>query len=248
MPNILVTGGRGFLGRHLCKDLASKGNHVVSVDKRPVTTINSSNSVQEIVLDVSLESENLNQLFKENQFEVIYHLSAFTSIRDSQKDINIDLSNTLMTTITILKMAQRYKIKKLIFTSSSTVYGIHEFPIKEDTCHLLPISYYGASKLACEAYISSFSHLYGIQCWVARCGNIIGADCDHGIIFDIKKQIRDGNKEINLLGDGSQEKPFLHISDFIRGLDCIVKESDNMYNLFLIGNSTTTNLKKLAGR
>lgn len=244
--NILVTGGRGFIGRHLCLKLESEGNKVFSLDKKTIKEVRATNDIKEIELDISFETEVLNKLFRENHIDMIYHLSAFTSICESQKDIKLDLDNTLMTTITILRMAQKYEVKKFVFTSSSTVYGLCGDSFKEDTPDLFPISYYGASKLACEAYISSFSSLFDIQCWVLRCGNIIGRDCDHGIMYDIRKKINKGVKEITLLGDGSQEKPFLFIDDFIRGLDCIVNKAKNKYNLFLIGNNTTTLLKRLA--
>lgn len=241
---VVVTGGRGFIGKHLCKSFAEKGIYVISIDKKPLPKTITEN-ISEIRLDIAKDKNDLDKIFKNNKIKTIYHLAANTSIPIGQTDINIDLCDTLKTTIIMLQCAVKYNVKNFVFTSSSTVYGNCNSSFTESTCKLQPISYYGASKLSSEAFISSFCYINKIRCWVIRCSNIIGEDSEHGVIYEICNRIKNHETKITLLGDGSQEKPFLYIDDFIDGLNFIIDNTKAPYNLFILGNNTTTSLKEI---
>jgi len=90
-------------------------------------------------------------------------------------------------------------------------------PIAEDYGPLRPISLYGASKLASEGLITAFCHLFGMQAWIYRFANVVGARATHGVIFDFINKLRRNTKELEILGDGSQEKPYLHVDDCVTG-------------------------------
>lgn len=243
MNTVLVTGGSGFIGSLLCERLLNKGNKVVSVDIESNQRLNSG-LYEYYQYDVN-DIDNLEMLFRKNTFDMVYHLASNTSIPQGQTNVNIDLSNTFNTTISVLMMLQKYNVKKFVFFSSSTVYGTNTGLCTEDTSHLFPISYYGASKLASEAFVSAYCHLYNIQTWVIRPCNVVGPKC-HGIIRDIKEQLSSGCDKLCFLGDGAQEKPFIYIDDFLDGVECVVDNAKELYNVYLVGNDNTTSIKRVA--
>ena len=230
---ILVTGGAGFIGSHLCEMLVTKGNFVIAVDintldKKELTTYDSFLFYQ---IDVN-DTAKLEYIFCNNQIDMVYHLASNTSIPKGQMNVNIDLNNTFRTTLSVLELLVKYKIKKFVYTSSSTVYGDCQEPCTESNAHLLPISYYGAAKLASEAFISAYSSLFNVQTWVFRLCNVIGEYAKHGVIYDIFQQIKSGNTMLHLLGDGLQEKPFLYIDDFLDGMQYVIKNTKGEFYQF----------------
>jgi UDP-glucose 4-epimerase len=250
MKTVLVTGGAGFIGSALCKRLLSEGLKVVAFDNFSgnshgyIDKLLANKNFEMIKLDVNnLEVEEL--FFKKYKFDVIYHLAANTSIPKGQDDIEIDIRNTFFTTINILQLAVKYNVKKFVFTSSSTIYGLADYSFDE-TSVMHPISYYGASKLSCEAFISAFSHRYDIQTWILRFCNVVGAEAKRGVVCDIKKQLVEGKNVVHLLGDGKQEKPFLYIDDAIDGLLYVVNNAKDRQNTYLIGNGDTITVRRIA--
>lgn len=243
---ILVTGGAGFIGSHLCKMLLTKGNFVVAVDIQALERIEltSYNLFHFYQLDVN-DTDKLEQVFYNNKFDMVYHLASNTSVPMGQIDVNIDLENTFHTTLSVLKLLAKYKVNKFVYTSSSTVYGDFLDFCTEYDSHLLPISYYGAAKLAGEAFVSAYSSLFDIQTWVFRLCNVVGEYAKHGVIYDIFQQIDSGIDDLYLLGDGSQEKPFLYIDDLLDGMQYIISYANEKYNLYLIGNNTTITLRRM---
>ena len=242
MKTILITGGAGFIGTYLCKRLLNHGDIVVCVDVSP-SKIEVSEFYKFNFLNVN-NTDALDVLFNKYAFDIVYHMASNTSIPKGQKDVTIDLDNTLKTTLSVLKLMVKHKVNKLVYFSSSTVYGNYQNPCNEANAHLLPISYYGAAKLASEAYVSAYSNLFNIQTWVIRPCNVIGPDA-HGIIQDIKRQLALDKDTLHLLGDGSQEKPFIYVEDFLDGVEFVVNNAKEQYNLYLVGNDTTTSIKRM---
>ena len=243
MKTILITGGSGFIGTYLCKRLLNYGNIVVNIDIA-MTKIEVSENYQFYKMNVN-DIESLNSVFEKYTFDIVYHLASNTSIPNGQKNVSIDLDNTFMTTISVLKLMAKHKVCKMVYFSSSTVYGDYQVPCNESDSHLLPISYYGAAKLAGEAFVSAYSNLFQIKTWVIRPCNVIGPD-SHGVLRDIKRQMNEGSNTLHLLGDGSQEKPFIYIEDFLDGVEFVVNNAKEQYNLYLVGNDTTTSIKRMA--
>jgi UDP-glucose 4-epimerase len=111
-------------------------------------------------------------------------------------------------------------VQNILFASTSTVYGEAErFPTPEDYGPLLPISPYGGSKLACEALISSLCHTYGIKGLILRLANVIGSRSRHGVIWDFVKKLNNNKNKLEILGDGSQSKSYVHVTDCV---DCFL--------------------------
>ncbi len=139
------------------------------------------------------------------------------------------------------------QLGKIVFASSSTVYGEAGIrPVGEDYGPLLPISLYGASKLACEGLISAFCHLFDMQAWIFRFANVVGARSSHGVIFDFINKLKQNATELEILGNGTQEKPYLHVDDCIDGILFGLKHSQERVNVLNLGVDSSTNVTAIA--
>jgi UDP-glucose 4-epimerase len=138
-------------------------------------------------------------------------------------------------------------IKSIVFASSSTVHGETPLkPIPEDYGFPQPISLYGASKLAGEGLISAFCHLFHMQAWVCRFANVVGQRATHGAIYDFINKLTKDNRELEVLGDGFQEKPYIHVDDCVDGMLYGFRHSNNQLNVFNLGCPSTTRVSTIA--
>jgi UDP-glucose 4-epimerase len=241
---ILITGGAGFIGYHLAKKLLDKHSLVI-VD-------NLSNGKERNILDLNgdfvfhccdVNSPDFDNILKNIHVNVIIHLGANSDIKNP--DPRVDILDTMQSTISVLECCRNHGIKQFIFASSSAIYGIHKEPIKEDTGGLYPISHYGAAKLASEAFISSYSYQYGIQSWICRFPNVTGPRATHGIIHDLKKKLENG-LPLEIIGDGSQEKPYIYVDDLVSAILFIWHNAKERFNVFNIGVKDTISVKEIA--
>lgn len=247
---ILVTGGAGFIGGHLCRRLLSEGHSVIAIDDLSNACVDNIRDICEydhfklLRCDVS-DYTSFEKVFHNNQFDMIYHLASNTSVRLGEENSLMDINKTLLSTLTTIQLAAKYNVNKFVFTSSSTVYGQSDNPFTEESV-TRPISIYGASKLASEAYVCAYGERYNIPVFILRLCNVIGKDMHHGIIGDIKNQIMEGAKTLQLLGTGKQEKPFLYVDDALEGIMKVVYCANKQYNLFLVGNDNTLTVRRIA--
>ena len=232
---ILITGGAGFIGSHLTDFLLKKSNNVVCVD-------NLSNGREDNLKEAKLnkgfkfynfdllDQSRLNELFENNNFDLVYHLAANSDIQAGSRDVEVDLKNTFMTTFNVLSCMKKYNVGKIIFASSSAIYGELEETLVEDSGPLLPISNYGAAKLSSEAYISAFCTNYNIKTWIIRFPNVIGWRLTHGVIYDFLNKLEKNSSELIVLGNGKQQKPYLYIDDLLIAIDCIYEKTKYKVN------------------
>jgi len=138
-------------------------------------------------------------------------------------------------------------VKQIVFSSSSTVYGeTPSIPLPENYGPLLPISVYGAAKLAAEALISSFCHTFDMQGWIFRFANVVGERGTHGVIVDFIKKLRRNPKELEILGDGRQRKNYLYVEDCVDGILFGFDHSKDQINLFNLGSTGATEVTRIA--
>lgn len=249
--NILITGGAGFIGSHLSRKLLDEGNKVVAVDDLSQGNLDLIKDL--LVKDdfVFVEADvfdvvKMESIFKHNQFDLVFQLIANTSVYKGGYSPLLDIRETLSSTLEVLGYVAKFGIKKFAYLSSSTVYGVMDEVMRETTAHLQPISFYGAAKLAGEAFASAYSSMYGIQMWVFRLGNVVGPDATHGIVHDIKEKLLLNKKELHLLGDGTQAKPFIHVSDAVEGIIFAYKNLNDAYNIIQVGNEEQITMKEVA--
>lgn len=236
----IVTGGAGFIGSHLTDRLLAEGNEVTVVDNLSGGKLR----FIEHHLDKPGFSFVNEDLSKDGLIssafvgaDMVYHLAANPDVRSGVTDTRTPLTQNIVATFNVLESMRAAGVKKIAFTSTSTVYGeATVVPTPEDYGPLMPISLYGASKLACEALISSYCHTFDMQSWIYRFANIIGSRGTHGVIFDFIGRLRANPAKLTILGNGRQSKSYLHIGDCVDGMLFAVRNSNAPVNIFNIGS------------
>lgn len=246
-----VTGGAGFIGSHLVDRLVREGYEGIVVydnfssGRREFIEHHLGKRYFRLVEADLLDWERVDRELEE-EYDVVFHLAAIPDVRIGS--IKPEVSKIdIMATYNLLDAMRRRDIEKIVFSSSSTVYGeAPPIPLKEDFGPLLPISMYGAAKLACEGLISSFSHTYDMKAWIFRFANVVGPRCTHGVIYDFIRKLRKNPEELEILGDGRQKKSYLYISDCIDGMIYAFERSKERINLFNLGTEGATEVNEIA--
>ncbi len=246
---IIVTGGAGFIGSHIVDRLLSPGNEVTVIDNLSSGRMEflehhrTKQNFRFIKIDL-LESEKLKKAIE--GAEMIYHVAANPDVRLGAQDTRIHLEQNIIATYNLLEAMRLAQIKNIVFTSTSTVYGeAAVIPTPEDYGPLIPISLYGASKLACEALITSYCGSFDMNSWIFRFANIVGARGTHGIIIDFINKLKNNPGSLEILGDGEQRKSYLYVSDCVDAILFAVEKSNDMVNIFNIGSKDTINATEI---
>ena len=196
MKTCLITGGAGFIGSHLADELLSRNCRVVVLDnlslgRKSNLTAAITNPNFKFVKGDILDEDTLNGVFAQNRFDMVFHLAANSDIARSHANPEIDLNMTFLTTFRVLEAMRRHNVKRLMFASTSAIYGqTGGAEVGENYGPLFPASHYGACKLASEGVIASFAENYGIQAFITRFPNVCGERTTHGILHDFVKKLR----------------------------------------------------------
>lgn len=248
---ILVTGGAGFIGSHLCDRLVARGDDVCCVDnlylgrRRNIAHLESSSKFRFIELDV-LDRAAFEKFASDNRFETVYHLAANSDISAGTVDRELDFRLNQLTTLTVLEAMVKNRIKKLFFASTSAVFGEANSVLNEDYGPLAPISFYGASKLGAEAYISAYAHLHDLQAVVLRFPNVVGERATHGAIYDFLRKLKASPHELEVLGDGNQTKPYLYVGDLVDAILIAQEKSRGPLSVYHAAGLGETPVREIA--
>ena len=182
--------------------------------------------------------------------ETIFHLAANPEVKTGSTNPETHYQQNIAATFNLLEALRKAgNNKTLTFTSSSTVYGeATRTPTPEDYTPLKPISIYGATKLACEALITAYAYTYGFKALIYRLANIVGPRNKHGVIHDFIQKLRKNPKELEILGDGTQTKSYLYISDCIEAMLIGIEKSKNQVEIYNVGSEdqiTTTQIAQI---
>lgn len=248
---ILVTGGAGFIGSHLCDVLIADGHNVTVVDNLVLGKVE---NIEHLIKNPNFRfmKEDLNNtpamdmIFKDGEFDMVYHLAANSDIQKGGKDPMVDYQLTFNTTFNVLQMMKKYEVKKFFFASTSAIYGETYDVLNEDYGPLKPVSNYGAGKLASEAFISAFASTYHIQTWITRFPNVVGERFTHGVIYDFIHKLQKNPNELEVLGNGEQCKPYVYVKDLVAGIQFVINHSKDPYNVYMLGSDTRTKVKEIA--
>jgi len=245
-----ITGGAGFIGSHLVDKLLSRGNFVTSFDnlssgKKEFFKQHKKNENFRFIEADLLDLRQVKREIKDH--DVIFHIAANPFVRLGEKQTKLDLEQGPIATYNILESMRLNGIKKIVFSSSSVVYGeTPKIAIPETYGPALPISLYGAGKLACEGLISAFCGTFNFQAWIFRFANVVGIRGTHGVIIDFIAKLKKNPKELEILGDGRQQKPYLHVSDIVDGMIFGFEHSNDQINLFNLGCDSNTTVTRIA--
>ncbi len=245
----LVTGGAGFIGSHLIDALMEKGYDVRCIDNFSSGKIefiekNLEKGLGLIKGDI-LSKDDIKKAVE--GCDIIFHLAANPDVRLGAEDTNIHLEQNILATYTLLEEMRRHKIKKIVFTSSSTVYGEADvIPTPENYAPLIPISLYGASKLAAESLVCAYCHTFDMFSVIYRFANVVGPRSTHGVTYDFMKKLKKDENKLEILGDGTQKKSYLYISDCIDAMLFGMEKSNERVEIFNIGSEDWIEVKKIA--
>ena len=217
-----VTGGAGFIGSHVVDLLVSAGCKVTVYDNLSLSTDQhlaeyTKNGKITFLKNDMLDLKALTEAMVGH--DIVWHLAANTDIPAGFTKRRIDLDNDVVATCNVLEAMTEHGVKEILFASTGAVYGESiQGTFGEDSGPLLPLSLYGAGKIASEAFISAYCHLFGIHAWVFRFGNVIGERTNHGVIYDFIAKLKRDPKILPILGTGKGEKNYFLVEECIHGM------------------------------
>ena len=246
----LVTGGAGFIGSHLVDSLVSMGNSVRVLDnfssgKEEFLEHHKDNEKVEIIRADLLDLESVKVAMK--GIETVHHLAANPDIRLGTEVTDTDLKQGTIATYNVLEAMRHNGVKRISFSSSSAVYGeANVMPTPETYGPILPISLYGASKLASEALISSWCGTFGGEAWIHRFANIVGPRGTHGVIFDFIHKLKNNPNRLEVLGNGLQEKSYMSAEDCVKAMVHLIEHDSGNVSLYNLGTGDTCSVRRIA--
>ena len=241
----VVTGGAGFVAINLIERLLAQGEEVLALDNfsrgleqhwarfagRP-----GFRSAAIDCADPDALREAIRAAYPSSKVTDIWHLAANSDIPAGIADPWIDRKDTFQTTFAALLVMRDLAIPNLRFASSSAIYGDHgETAIHEDIGPLQPISNYGAMKLASEAQIRAAVEAHGFRADIFRFPNVVGVPATHGVMLDFIRRLSVDPTKLEVLGDGSQRKSYLHVEELVDAMLFIRERADGKYNVFNVG-------------
>ncbi len=249
---VLVAGGAGFIGSNLTDALLAEGHTVVCIDnycigtRANITHLKDHPRFRLYEQDLT-DLSALKQVFEAEKFDFVFHMAANSDIQASAQDPSVEYKNTYTTTFHILECMRLYGVKNLFFCSTSAVYGdAMGAEVDENYAPMRPISYYGACKLGCEGLISAFTYMNGLHSLIFRFPNVIGPRLTHGVIFDFVKKLRADPHRLEILGDGTQCKPYLHVADLVACILRFYRDLPQGITLYNVGDETASSVTRIA--
>lgn len=259
MGTILVTGGAGFIGSHLCGWLLKGGYHVICFDNfdsfyDPNIKIKNLEENQkkfpnqfELITGDIRNPEQLHELFRKNRIDLVIHLAARAGVRPSIAQPLLYQDVNIRGTIVLLEACKEYGVKDFIFASSSSVYGENRrTPFSEKDLDIQPISPYGATKRAGELFCYSYHCLYGINIACLRIFTAYGPRQRPEMAIHKFTRLIDQGEKIPMYGDGSSQRDYTYIDDLIEGILAVIHHHRG-FDIYNLGESQTTSLKELIG-
>lgn len=255
VKKVFLSGGAGFIGSHLVDVLVPDGYEVTVYD-------NLSNGrrsfiehhlgkpnfrfVEADLLDRSALTDAL------RGHDLVWHLGANTDIIGGHDQPERDLQQCMVTTFNMVEAMRVCNVSRLLFASSGAVYGhlCRDDFVTEAAGPLLPVGCYGAAKIGSEAFISAYCHMYGLRAWMFRFGNVVGGRMTHGVIFDFIRKLKENPDQLEILGDGTQEKNYFLVEECIDGMAFAFKNipmtSEKPCDVFNLGTRSISRVVTIA--
>jgi UDP-glucose 4-epimerase len=247
-PRFVVVGGAGFIGSHLVDRLIERGPVTIydnlTIGKREFVSAPLASGRATLVQADALDLAALVPAITGH--DVIFHLAANPEARWGLENPRLDLEQGTIATHNVLEAARRAGVPRLVLASSGTVYGDTAALCSEDRLGALPISLYGASKLACEALVSAYVECFDLRALIFRFGNVVGPRGTHGAALDFLKKLEKTPEELEVLGDGNQSKPYVHVTDCVDAMLYGLDHTSARLDVFNIAPPDATSVRRIA--
>lgn len=252
---ILITGAAGFIGSHTCESLIKNGNSIIGVDnfdsfysyrlkELNLEQLNQNSNFRFYKADIR-DDKALNQIFSTNRVDVVIHLAAKAGVRPSIESISEYYDVNINGTISLLESMRKNGIKKMVFASSSSIYGNNQkVPFSEDDRVDNPISPYASTKKSGELLCHVYSHLYNFDITCLRFFTVYGPRQRPDLAIHKFTKLIQENKPIPFYGDGSSSRDYTYIEDIVNGISCALNHFEG-YKIYNLGESKVITLKKL---
>jgi UDP-glucose 4-epimerase len=241
--NVLVTGGAGFIGYHLCSKLSTLTNNLTIYDNLSSGTMQNVKDVPKARF-VKGDILDLKTLLEQPKQDLIYHLAAQVVVGYSMENPMVDFDTNAKCTLSVLEKARKDDAK-VVFASSAAVYGNPEvFPTPE-SYGFHPFSCYGLSKVVGEEYCQMYKEQYGLEVVITRFANVYGLRC-HGVIHDFLDKLAKNPDKLEMLGTGQNCRDFVHVSDVVAALIQLGERKDVNGEVYNLGLGKTTSILELA--
>ncbi len=248
----LVTGGAGFIGSWVTRELIKKDPNaeVEIIDNLCSGTIGrvqgllSTGRVRLHKIDLKAFGE-IERIFL--GVDQVFHFAANPDIAKAATDPTVDFYEGTLLTQNMVEAARRAGVKKIIYASGSGVYGErNKDNLTEEEGRMFPISPYGASKLGCEVMLSAYGYMYDMQITCFRFGNVVGGGQTHGVGYDFLRRLKEKALYLEILGNGNQTKPYIHVSDVVSAVVNLPKDQKSVIEVYNIAPDDQISVKEIA--
>lgn len=246
-----VTGGAGFIGSHFV-------NSILDANRGEVTVFDNFSTghlwhfgdrvrdprLRIVEADAQDEAALLEAM---PGHDMVYHFAANSDIARAQQEPTVDFRNGTIPTNNVLEAMRKTGVGRIVFTSGSGVYGeVPPIPIPENYDRMVPVSTYGACKLACESLISAYSFMFDMTGTVFRFANVVGPRQTHGVAHDFLRRLAKDPTRLKIFGDGTQSKPYIHIEDVLAAFRMMEEKQTGGYDYFNVGTPDFLTVREIA--
>jgi UDP-glucose 4-epimerase len=260
VSHFFVTGGAGFIGSHLVRRLLQRPGTQVTVfdnftsgrqwhlDLPPTLALPHKGGGNELLKIISSDLKGIDSL-KQAMVgaEVVFHFASNPDIAKAVRQPDIDFWEGTFLTQNVLEAMRVNQVGRLVYSSGSGIYGdVGQHPVAEDHSPLLPISTYGASKLACEALICAYCHMFDMHALAFRFANVVGPRQTHGVAYDFVRRLLHDPKQLQILGDGTQSKSYIHVDDVLDAMLLIHDQGWKGFDFFNVATQDAVTVREIA--
>jgi UDP-glucose 4-epimerase len=252
LSNYFIVGGAGFIGSHLVRKIFK------DEPESKITIYDNFSSGKMWHLDEVITNSNLKiieadvknlDVLKEamQRSDIVYHFASNPDISKAVTQPDIDFWEGTYLTNNVLEAMRVNNVKNLLYASGSGIYGDTGYnEVNEDYSPQLPISTYGASKLSCEALISSYCFMFDMNVSAFRFANVVGPNQTHGVGYDFVRKLLKNNKILDILGDGTQSKSYIYVDDIVNAIRTIEKKKNKAFSYFNVATLDYITVKEIA--
>jgi UDP-glucose 4-epimerase len=246
-----ITGGAGFLGSNLVNTIIDRHLGVVTVFDNFLTGRHEHFGERICSSELSIVEGDVADTMAVAKavagHDTVFHLAANSDIARAARDPLVDFDNGTRLTQSLLEAMRKSGVRRVLFTSGSGVYGeVPPVPVREDYAPMIPISTYGASKLASETLISAYCHMFDMVGTVFRFANVVGPHMTHGVSHDFTRRLHADRSHLQILGDGNQSKPYVHVDDVVAAMLFLHARQTSGYEYYNVGSEDQLLVREIA--